>query len=113
MKTGKSNNYGRIKERRFALSLFAIYCGILLLMSGIHTGLIVLMDDLQWNAFLQSVVPILYWGMAAAGITIYTRKRVKDTYEVPLHRMAEKLPEEIFPYMFRRCIRQISWIIWM
>lgn len=89
MKTGKSNNYGRIKERRFALSLFAIYCGILLLMSGIHTGLIVLMDDLQWNAFLQSVVPILYWGMAAAGITIYTRKRVKDTYEVPLHRMAE------------------------
>lgn len=47
MKKEKGNYYERIKERRFALSLFAIYCVILLLMSGIHTGLIVLMDDLQ------------------------------------------------------------------
>ena len=77
------------KERRFALSLFAIYCGILLLMSGIHSGLLVLMDDLQWNGLIQSVVPILYWAVVAMGITIYTRKRVKDTYEKPLHSMAE------------------------
>lgn len=89
MKKEKGNYYERIKERRFALSLFAIYCVILLLMSGIHTGLIVLMDDLQCNAFIQSIVPILYWGTAAAGITIYTRKRVRDTYEIPLHHMAE------------------------
>lgn len=89
MKKDKVNYYERIKERRFAFSLFAIYCGILLLMSGIHTGLIVLMDDLQCNAFIQAVVPIIYWGMAATGITVYTRKRVKDTYEIPLHNMAE------------------------
>lgn len=59
------------------------------MMSGIHTGLIVLMDDLQCNAVIQSVVPILYWGMVAVGITGYTRKRIKDTYEGPLHKMAE------------------------
>ena len=58
-------------------------------MSGIHTGLIVLMNDLQWNTFAQSIVPILYWGIAAVGITVYTRKRVKNTYEIPLHNMAE------------------------
>ncbi|MDE7156895.1 MAG: HAMP domain-containing histidine kinase [Lachnospiraceae bacterium] len=89
MKKDKFNYYERIKERRFAFSLFAIYWGILLLMSGIHTGLIVLMDDLQCNAFIQSVVPIIYWSMAAVGITVYTRKRVRDTYEIPLHSMAE------------------------
>ncbi|MDE7268516.1 MAG: HAMP domain-containing histidine kinase [Lachnospiraceae bacterium] len=89
MKNDKINYYGRIQERRFALSIFAIYCGVLLLMSGIHTGLIVLMDELQWNSFIQSIVPILYWGMAAAGITVYTRKKVKNTYEIPLHNMAE------------------------
>ncbi|MDE5931566.1 MAG: HAMP domain-containing histidine kinase [Lachnospiraceae bacterium] len=89
MKKEKVNYYRRIKERRFALSLFVIYSAILLLMSGIHTGLIVLMNDLQWNTFLQSVVPILYWGIAAVGITVYTRKRVRDTYEMPLHDMAE------------------------
>ncbi|MDE7277007.1 MAG: HAMP domain-containing histidine kinase [Lachnospiraceae bacterium] len=89
MKKEKINYFERIKERRFALSLFAIYSGVLLLMSGIHTGLIVLMNDLQWNAFIQSVVPILYWGIAAVGITVYTRKRVRNTYEMPLHSMAE------------------------
>lgn len=89
MKKERGNYYGRIKERRFALSLFAIYWGVLLLMSGVHTGLIVLMDDLQWNAFAQSIAPMIYWGIVAAGITIYTRKRIKNTYEIPLHSMAE------------------------
>ena len=89
MKKNQVNYYARIKERRFTLSLFAIYCGILLLMSGIHTGLIVLMNDLHCNVFIQSTVPILYWGLAALGITVFTRKRVKDTYEIPLHSMAE------------------------
>ncbi|MBD5546259.1 MAG: HAMP domain-containing histidine kinase [Lachnospiraceae bacterium] len=89
MKKDRVNYYRRIKERRFALSLFAIYCGTLLLMSGIHTGLIVLMDDLQCDVFVQSIVPIIYWGIAAVGITVFTRKRVKDTYEIPLHSMAK------------------------
>ncbi len=89
MKRDRGNYYGRIKERRFALSLFAIYWGVLLLMSGVHTGLIVLMDDLQWNAFAQSIAPMIYWGIVAAGITVYTRKRIKNTYEIPLHSMAE------------------------
>lgn len=89
MKKEKINYYRRVKEKRFAFSLFAIYSSILLLMSGIHTGLIVLMNDLQWNTFAQSIVPILYWGIAAVGITVYTRKRVKNTYEIPLHNMAE------------------------
>lgn len=89
MKKEMGNGLGRIKEWKFAFSLFAAYWGVLLLMSGIHSGLIVLMDDLQCNAVIQSVVPILYWGMAAALITGYARKRIKDTYEEPLHKMAE------------------------
>jgi len=89
MKKDKVNYYGRVREKRFALSLFAIYSGILLLMSGLHAGLIVLMNDLQWNSVIQSVIPILYWGIAAVGITVFTRKKVKNTYEIPLHSMAE------------------------
>ncbi|MDE7187466.1 MAG: sensor histidine kinase, partial [Lachnospiraceae bacterium] len=85
MKKGMGNYYERVKERRFALSLFSIYWGILLLMSGIHSGLIVMMEELQWIAPVKSAAPILYWGVAAFGITVYTRKRIKDTYEVPLH----------------------------
>ncbi|MCM1182593.1 MAG: HAMP domain-containing histidine kinase [Roseburia sp.] len=77
------------KELRLALSLFTIYCGVLLLMSGIHMGLLVLMSELQCNEIVQSVVPILYWAAVAAGITVLTKRKIKTTYELPLHRMAE------------------------
>ena len=89
MKRIKGCDPGRIKEWKFAVSLFSIYWGVLLLMSGIHSGLIVMMEKLQWSAPVKSAAPILYWGMVAVGITVYTRKRIKDTYEGPLRRMAK------------------------
>lgn len=58
-------------------------------MSGIHLGLIVMMEKLQWNDFAKSCVPILYWGAVAVGLTVFTRHKIKNTYEAPLHRMAE------------------------
>ena len=89
MKTEKSKDSGRIKERQFAFSLFAIYWGILLLMSGIHSGLVVMMEKLQWNAFVKSCVPILYWSIVAVGLTLFARQKIRNTYEDPLHKMAE------------------------
>ena len=65
-----------IKDSLFPISLFAIYLGVLLLMSGIHQGLVVLMNTLELNGFM-------------AGLTLFTRKKVKDTYEEPLHRLAD------------------------
>lgn len=89
MKKDKRNDSGRVKEWWFAISLFAIYWGVLLLMSGIHSGLIVLMEKLQWNDFVKSCIPMLYWGAVAVGLTMFTRHKIKNTYEIPLHRMAE------------------------
>lgn len=79
----------KIKENLFPLSLFAIYLVVLLLMSGIHTGLIVFMDKVRWNGLVQTAVPMLYWGIVATGLTLFTRQKMKNTYEEPLHKMAE------------------------
>lgn len=79
----------KIKENLFPPSLFAIYLGVLLLMSGIHTGLIVFMNKVQWNNLVQTIVPMVYWGIVAVGLTLFTRKKMKNTYEEPLHKMAE------------------------
>ena len=78
-----------IKDSLFPVSLFAIYLGVLLLMSGLHQGLVVLMNALEWNKIIQSVLPIVYWSVVAVGLTLFTRKKMKDTYEEPLHRLAE------------------------
>ncbi len=89
MKIRNKSQYGIIKESRFPMSLFAIYLGVLLLMSGIHSGLIVFMNKANWNEILQSIVPIVYWGMVAVGLALFTRSKMKSTYEEPLHKMAE------------------------
>ena len=78
-----------IKNSLFPLSLFAIFLGVLFLMSGIHVGLVVLMNDLGWSEIIQTIVPMLYWGIVAVGLTLFTRKKIKSTYEEPLHRLAE------------------------
>ncbi len=58
-------------------------------MSGIHQGLVVLMNTLELNGFIQTLIPTIYWTAVAAGPTLFTRKKVKDTYEEPLHRLAD------------------------
>lgn len=89
MKKERNNASRWVKEQRFALFLFAIYWGVLLIMSGIHSGLVVMIEKRQCGAFIASITPILYWGIVAAGITLFARQKIKNTYEEPLHKMAE------------------------
>lgn len=89
MKNRGRNQQNLIRDSLFPPSLFAIFLGVLFLMSGIHTGLIVFMNKIGWNEFVQMMVPMLYWGMVAVGLTLFTRKKIKDTYEEPLHKLAE------------------------
>lgn len=65
----------KIKENLFPPSLFAIYLGVLLLMSGIHMGLLVLMDKIHLSELTQTIVPMVYWGIVAVGLTLFTRKK--------------------------------------
>lgn len=77
-----------VRDDRFPQRLFLFYLAVLLLMSGIHTGLIVWMNEYHWNGFLQTVVPIVYWVLVATALTIYTRHQVRRTYEEPMQRFA-------------------------
>lgn len=79
----------KIKENLFPPSLFAIYLGVLFLMSGIHMGLLVFMERVNWSELVQTLVPMIYWGIVAVGLTLFTRKKMRSTYEEPLHKMAE------------------------
>lgn len=84
-----NDKYGIVKKSRFPVSLFAIFLGVILLMSGIHTLLILLMGKWNWNGVAQTVVPLIYWGLVAVGLTLFTRMKMKQTYEEPLHQLAK------------------------
>lgn len=79
----------RIKNRWFPLILFILCFGILLLMSGFHTNVIVLLNSTSSPVWMQIVLPLLYWCLVAVVITLFIRKRIRDIYEVPTRRLAD------------------------
>ena len=72
----------------FPLSLFFLYLVILLLMSGVHTGLVTLANEEDWNDLVQISLPVLYWAAVAAGLTFFTRKKMIQTYDRPMKELA-------------------------
>lgn len=78
-----------IKQSRFPISLFFIFYLILLLMSGIHTGLIVLMNTYSMNDIWQTIIPMIYWAVVAGSLTAYTRFLMKKTYDIPMKKLAK------------------------
>ena len=73
----------------FPPSLFFVYLGVLLLMSGIHTGLIVGMNELGWNNLLQITIPMFYWSLVAVALTLFTRRQIRKAYEEPMLKLAD------------------------
>lgn len=83
----KSNKSEKVKQSRFPASLFVVFFCTLLLMSGIHAGLIILANKNNWNEWIQTIIPILYWGAVALGLTLFTRWKIRATYEEPVQKL--------------------------
>lgn len=80
---------GRVRQTRFPVSLFAALFVILLLMSGVHMGLVVLVNEKKFSWWLQILIPLVYWALVAGGVTRYTRYRMEKAYEAPMQTLAK------------------------
>lgn len=81
-------NRNQVRQSRFPVFLFAVIFGTLLLMSGIHEGLLVGMEKAGAGTLLQVGIPMVYWSLVAGGITLYTRRQMKKVYETPMQMLA-------------------------
>lgn len=79
------------RESRFPRSLFFVCLLVLLAASGVHTGIIVLMNELKLNKVVQSIIPILYWSGAAVGLTFFIRHSIQKTYDQPTKQLAQAM----------------------
>lgn len=79
----------KIRQSHFPVSLFAMLFLILLLMSGVHMGLVVLVNEENFSWWLQILIPLVYWAMVAGGVTRYTRYRMEKAYEAPMQTLAK------------------------
>ena len=62
-------------------------------MSGIHTGLIVGLNEWKMGVLVQIMTPMVYWGAVAAGLTLYTAWQIRRTYELPMKTLAKATSE--------------------
>lgn len=84
-----TSRFSPFRINQFPLVLFCVVWGGLLLTSGIHYGLLVLMDRLALNAVVQSIVPIVYWMGMSLLTTWVIVKLTREMYEKPLKELAE------------------------
>lgn len=83
------NNRNEIKATRFPVSLFWQLLVSLLILSGLHQGIVMAMYTTGFNGLIQTVVAIGYWIIVSFGLVYYTMMRVRKVYDVPLHEISE------------------------
>ena len=88
MKQVKNSVYGPVRVSRFPVSQFVLFFGGVLLASGIHMGLLTLMNKMDASNLVQRAVPILYWAAVSLGLTLLTRRRMRETFEKPVQKLA-------------------------
>ena len=88
MKQVKNSVYGPVRVSRFPVSQFFLFFGGVLLASGIHMGLLTLMHKMNASNLVQRAAPILYWAAVSLGLTLLTRRRMRETFEKPVQKLA-------------------------
>ncbi|MBQ8966385.1 HAMP domain-containing sensor histidine kinase [Ruminococcus sp.] len=78
-----------VKNSRFPKSIFFGYYVALLLLSGVHIGLLIGVEKANFNDIIIIITLMSYWALVAGGLTLYTRHQVRKTYELPMLRLAD------------------------
>ena len=77
------------RKSRFPKSIFVGYYVALLLLSGVHVGLLIGVERARFHDILIIITLMGYWALVAGGLTLYTRSQVRKTYEIPMQKLAE------------------------
>lgn len=86
-------NENKVRDSHFPIGLFAAIYGILLLCSGIHTGIIQLFTVWNPGDVIKTAIPLLYWSAISFGVTAFTRSQMKKSYELPMKMLARATKE--------------------
>lgn len=89
----KFNNMSKNSvDNVFAGKMFFICLGysfLLLLLSGVHYGLTVLVSEKHFSLLFSIVIPVLFWIFVSYAVTLYTRRRVIKVYSDPMHMLSD------------------------
>jgi len=79
----------KVRSTHLPVSMFFAILLVLLLMSGVHVGLIVGVNTLELGNVEQTLSIIVYWVLISVFVTLWLGRQMRKLYEEPLKRMAE------------------------
>ncbi|MDD3367672.1 MAG: HAMP domain-containing sensor histidine kinase [Lachnospiraceae bacterium] len=79
----------QVRQSHFPVKIFGATLGIMLLVAGIHMGIIQTFRHLQLNGWIQTAIVMMYWIIMAVAFTAFTRQQMISTYEKPMQELAK------------------------
>ena len=68
--------------------VFFMSLGMLMLLSGVHVGLILLLYRINADPIVVVHIILLYWVAVAIGLSLYIQRQMRKFYEEPIQRIA-------------------------
>ena len=68
--------------------VFFMSLGMLMLLSGVHVGLILLLYRINVDSIVLVHIVLLYWVAVAIGLSLYIQRQMRKFYEEPIQRIA-------------------------
>lgn len=78
----------RVKKRVWRFGESAVTYVVMLLLSGIHFGLILLINVLGLPVLIEVLIPLAYWALMAALFTVITNYQLKNCYDNPMRSLS-------------------------
>jgi signal transduction histidine kinase len=79
----------RIKKKVIGRKEFLITYGVVMLLSGLQTGIIVSPVFWKLQAFFQINIILIYWAIVALSFTVITNRQIRNHYDLPMRRLSE------------------------
>ncbi|MDD2979953.1 MAG: HAMP domain-containing sensor histidine kinase [Hespellia sp.] len=82
-----------VRNSHFPVVIFLATFLVILLVGGIHTGIVTFFDENAWGRSLSGIakttIVICYWLLIAGGFTFFTAWQIRKAYEIPMKELAK------------------------
>lgn len=79
----------KVRQSLFSISLFWKIMLTVLLISGVHSGLTVLITRLEMHGGIATSIIIAYWFVISINFTLFIRYQIRKIYEDPMKELAK------------------------
>lgn len=85
---GQEYGDSRVRRKVWRFQASAVTWAVMLLLSGMHIGLLVLVSVLDLPGVIRVLVPVLYWAAMAAIFTFITNSQIRNSYDAPMRTLS-------------------------